>query len=166
MKRLLILLLSLLVFSFSFSWEKIRQSDEFGDPTKDYALGEVIKEGYGTMMVGKNNEGAKVAGFIFSNDYFSEKKAVIKMKSVHGTMTVSGEIVNGKYMFFYGQEARKIILSLRDSSIVKFNFKGIPFSVSGVGFTKMYKEAYWQDFNLEKPIKKPPVGKEDDFWYY
>lgn len=159
MKRLLILLFSLLVFSFSFSWEKIRQSDEFGDPTNAYMLGQKTNEGYGMMLVGGNENKDKICMFVFPNDNFPEKNITLKIKSKKGIETISGKS-SGKYLFFDGMDAGNMLKALRDSNVVKFSFNGNSFSVSGAGFTKMYKEAYWKDFDLEKASQKPPKGEK------
>lgn len=44
-KKILIFLLGLLIFSFSFSWEKIPKKDEFGDKVDEYIYVQEFKEG-------------------------------------------------------------------------------------------------------------------------
>ncbi|MFV0577759.1 MAG: hypothetical protein ACK5NU_03730 [Fusobacterium ulcerans] len=122
-------------------------------------LGEKIKEGNGIVMVGRDTEENDICMFIFPNKNFIGEEVVIKMKSKNYTTEVEGFAID-KNLLFKNSEAKAIYRAFRDSSIVKFNFKGTPFSVSGIGFTKLYKEAYWKDFDLEKPSYKPPKGEK------
>lgn len=177
MKRL-ILALMILISTLSFSWEKIQQNDEFGDPTSIYMLSQPINEGYGNMLVGKGPNGEKICMFILPNDNFPLEEITIKMKSKNGITDLSAK-TTGIYVAFYEDSARRIFIALRDSNIVKFNLMGVPLSVSGAGFTKMYKNAYWQDFDSSKPIDMPPKGEksfslyegegdieaQDNIWY-
>lgn len=177
MKKM-ILILMILVSSLSFSWEKIQQDDEFGDPTSIYMLAQRIEEGFGQMLVGKGPNGEKICMFFLPNDYFPLEEVTVKMKAKNGVSTLSAKI-SDKYVFFYEDSARRILIALRDSDIVKFNLKGVPLSVSGAGFTKMYKNAYWQEFDSSKPINMPSKGEkayslyegendieaQDDIWY-
>lgn len=158
MKKL-ILILMILIFNLSFSWEKIKQDDEFGDPTSIYMLTQQIEEGFGQMGIGKGPDGEKICILFLPNDKLPIEKVTVKMKDKKGVSTLSAA-TNDKYVFFYEDSARKIFIALRDNNIVKFNLKGVPFSVSGVGFSKLYKNAYWQDFDSSKPIKMPPKGEK------
>lgn len=179
MKRLLILLFSLLVFSFSFSWEKIRQSDEFGDPTSFYMIGQTTDNSFGILLIGRSEELGMTAAFRFIGADFPSKEVSMKLKSKNGIDEVDG-FMSGNTVLFRGLDSFTIIRALRDSNIVKFNINGANFGVSGTGFTKLYKEAYWKDFDFDKPSRKPAKGEktwslvegvgeieaEDDIWHY
>ncbi len=179
MKKLLILLFSLLIFNFSFSWEKIRQLDEFGDPTSFYLIGQTTDNSYGILLIGRKEDSEMIAAFRFIEANFPSKKISMKLKSKNGIDEVNG-IMNENTILFRGSDSFTIIRALRDSNIVKFNINGTNFGVSGSGFTKLYKEAYSKDFDFDKPSKKPAKGQktqslvegvgeidaDDDIWYY
>lgn len=159
MKKIFILIFSLLIFSFSFSWEKVQQDDEFGDSMSLYMLSQPIKEGFGNLMIGKGQNGERACLFILPNDNLGFEKSKLKMKSKHGVDTLDIQ-TSGNMMMIYEYDARTLLLALRDSNIVKFNFNGASFSVSAAGFTKAYKNAYWQDFDSSKPVNKPKKGEK------
>lgn len=158
MKKL-VLTLMVLISSLSFCWQKVQQDDEFGDPTSIYMLSQRIEEGFGEMVVGKGPNEEKICMFFLPNDNLSSEEIKIKMKSEKGVDTLSATATD-KYVFFHEDSARKVLIALRDSNIVKFNLMGVPLSVSGVGFTKIYKNAYWQNFDSSKPIDMPPKGQK------
>lgn len=179
MKKLLVLLLSLLVFSFSFSWEKIKQDDEFGDPTKFYMIGQAFDNSYGMLLIGRGEDSNMIAGFSFIGADFPDKEVTMKLKGKDGVNKVDG-FMSGNVIIFREPDSFTIIRALRDSNIVKFNINGANFGVSGAGFTKLYKEAYWKDFEVDKASRKPAKGEktwslvegigeieaEDDIWHY
>ena len=158
MKKLVFALI-FLISTLSFSWEKIQQEDDFGDFTGIYMLAQPINEGYGYILVGKETNGRKICMLALPSENFVTEDITIKMKSKNGITNLMAA-TKGVYVRFSDDSARQVLLALRDSNVVKFNLKGVPFSVSGTGFTKMYKNAYWQDFNSNNPVKMPPKGQK------
>lgn len=180
MKKILILLLSLLIFNFSFSWEKIRQLAKDGDLTPFYMLAQVTDNNFSNMLIiGRNEEGDMIAVFMFGGADFPPKEISVKLEAKNGINEVNG-FMNKNAVLFHGKESFVIIRALRDSDVVKFNIDGVSFGISGIGFTKLYKEAYWKDFELDRPSRKPEKGEktlslaegvgeieaEDDIWHY
>lgn len=177
MKKILILIFFLSLFNFSFSWEKIAQQDEFGDLTNNYILYEGINNGELGIMVQERNVILVFSKRIRIN--FSDVNIPIKIKSERGIDTVTG-VGSGKMIFFFGEDVNTILTALRDYNLLKFslNHGDYVFEVSGVGFTKLYKEACWQNFTFGNPINKPPKGEliwcekvgyveaEDLIWYW
>lgn len=157
-----VILFFLLIFSFSFSWEKIIQKDDFGDNTNIYMLKENFININAWILIGKN-ENDIICGFEIKNADFEEEDVKIKVKSRHkgkDFIQVLEAKSFGDYVVFYPDSRRRLLIAFRDSDVVKFNLNGKPFSISAKGFTHAYKNAYWQDFDNSKEIKMPPKGNK------
>lgn len=145
MKKLLILLLSLLIFNFSFSWVKIPKKDEFGDKTSEYIYVQKFKEGkiviyWDKKTLSKNCEITYNKDYLFKGNY----KMKFKSKTVFGDETIKEIDVYVDKGKIYATEtnAISIINAFKDSDIVKFSIEDKNFRINQENFNDIYDDNF------------------------
>lgn len=145
MKKIFILLLGLLIFSLSFSWEKIPKKDEFGDKTNEYIYVQRFKEGNIVIYWDKDTI-SKNCVITYKKDYLfkGKYKMKFKTKTVFGDEVVKEIDVSVDKGKIYATEvnAISIINAFKDSDIVKFSIEDKNFRINQDNFNDVYNDRF------------------------
>lgn len=149
MKKILILLLSLLIFSYSFSWVKEYKKDEFGDATNEYQFVQDFKGGqmiiyYDVPTVSKNCKFILYKKSYKNGDY----KLKFKSTSYFGDekTTEVNAVVKEREIYVVDFEAFKVIDAFKISDIVKFSFEREGFQIHQENFNAIFND--FSDINI------------------
>lgn len=145
MKKILVFLFSLLIFSYSFSWVKVPKKDEFGDKTQEYIYGQKFKDGK-IVIYWDNITFSKSCSITLNNHYFSKGnyKMKFKIKDALGEdiiKEIDVYVDKGK-IYATGMDSFKIINAFKDNDVVKFSFEGKNFRINQGNFNEIYDDNF------------------------